>query len=267
MKICGIKFKNTGKTYYFKDEEEVFKKNDYVVVETEKGEQYAKVVETDIEDLKNIDIKSMKSVSRMATEKDEKNYTKNLKSAKEALDFAKKEASDAGLDMRIIDASYTLDRKQLTFNFSADERIDFRDLVKVLAAKFKTRIELHQLGVRDKAKEVGGLGLCGRELCCSSFLSGMDTITINMAKNQGLALNPSKINGLCGRLLCCLSYEDEVYCAHRSLLPKMGQVIKTPDGEGKVVALDILNKKYTVSIDGEDKIYDFEEPKKKNSSK
>ena len=150
-----------------------------------------------------------------------------------------------------MDASFTLDRKQLTFNFVADERIDFRNLVKSIAAKYKTRIELHQLGVRDKSKEIGGIGQCGRELCCSSFLNGLETISINMAKNQNIALNPSKINGACGRLLCCLSYEDDVYTDHRKQLPKVGEVVKTEKGEGKVTNLDVLNKKYYVMIDGE----------------
>ena len=145
-----------------------------------------------------------------------------------------------------------------TFNFVADERIDFRNIVKEIAAKFKTRIELHQMGVRDNSKEIGGIGMCGRQLCCSAFLSGMETISINMAKNQGISLNPTKINGCCGRLLCCLSYEDEVYSAHRKELPKMNSMIKTPDGEGKVVALDILNKKYTVDIKGDRHEYEVE---------
>ena len=158
--------------------------------------------------------------------------------------------------MRILDANFTLDRKQLTFNFIADERIDFRNLVKEIASKYKTRIELHQMGVRDKSKEIGGLGQCGRSLCCASFLSGLETISINMAKNQNISLNPTKINGACGRLLCCLAYEDEVYSCHRSELPKVGQIIKTPAGEGKVVSLDVLNKKYTVNIDGEK--YEYE---------
>ena len=149
-------------------------------------------------------------------------------------------------------------QRSYTFNFIADERVDFRNLVKDIAAKYKTRIELHQMGVRDKSKEIGGLGQCGRELCCSKFLNSMETISINMAKNQNIALNPSKINGACGRLLCCLAYEDDVYSDHRDILPKMGDVIKTADGEGKVVSLDVLNKKYTVLIDGEKKEYELD---------
>lgn len=257
MNICGVRFKDTGKTYYFKNEENFdLKKGLTVVVETEKGEQFAKVFEIDVKDVKKLDINKMKSVIRISTKKDYNNYMSNLKTAKEALDFARELAEQLDLDMRLIDSSLTLDRKQLTINFTADDRIDFRDLVKELASKFKTRIELHQIGVRDKSKEIGGLGQCGRELCCSGFLNGIDTISINMAKNQNIALNPSKINGACGRLLCCLSYEDEVYTCHRKELPKMGEMVKTPNGEGRVVALDILNKKYTVEIDGDRKEYE-----------
>lgn len=256
MSICGIKFKDTGKTYYFKSEGLTLNKNVTVVVDTEKGEQFAKVVETEIKDLKKLDLDKMKSVIRISTKADYNKYLKNLKDAKEALSYAKKIVEEQKIDMRLLDAIFTLDRKQLTFNFIADSRVDFRDLVKIIAAKYKTRIELHQMGVRDKSKEIGGLGQCGRELCCSSFLNCIDTISINMAKNQNIALNPSKINGACGRLLCCLAYEDEVYSCHRTELPKVGDVVKTSDGEGKVVSLDVLNKKYTVNINGEKHEYE-----------
>ena len=257
MKICGIKFKDTGKTYYFKYDDLKLSKNLTVVVDTEKGEQFAKVVDPDINEIKNIDIDNMKSVLRISSKNDYNTYMRNLKDAKEALEFAKKLIIEQDIEMRILDASFTLDRKQLTFNFIADERVDFRNLVKDIAAKYKTRIELHQMGVRDKSKEIGGLGQCGRELCCSKFLNGMETISINMAKNQNIALNPSKINGSCGRLLCCLAYEDDVYSDHRKDLPKVGQNVKTPDGEGRVISLDVLNKKYTVNIDGDKKEYEI----------
>lgn len=256
MNVCGIRFKDIGKTYYFKYDDLKLYKNLTVVVDTEKGEQFAKVVEPMIEDTKKLSIDDMKQVLRISTKSDYNTYMRNLKDAKEALDFARNLVEEQNIDMRLIDASFTLDRKQLTFNFIADERVDFRNLVKDIAAKYKTRIELHQMGVRDKSKEIGGLGQCGRELCCSKFLNGMETISINMAKNQNIALNPTKINGACGRLLCCLAYEDEVYSEHRKDLPKMGSTVKTPDGEGKVVSLDVLNKKYTVNIDGDRKDYE-----------
>lgn len=252
MKVCSVRFKDGGKSYYFKYDDMVLKNNLTVVVDTEKGEQFAKVVEKEVESLKKIDESKMKSVLRISTKKDYNDYLNNLKSAKEAVLYARELVKGEGIDMRIVDASFTLDRKQLIFNFVADERVDFRNLVKELAYKYKTRIELHQMGARDKSKETGGLGQCGRPLCCSSFLNGMETISINMAKNQNIALNPSKINGACGRLLCCLAYEDEVYEENRHDLPKIGQIVKTKDGEGKVINLDVLNKKYTVLI-GEEK--------------
>lgn len=256
MSICSVKFKDTGKSYYFKYEDFDLKKGLTVVVNTEKGEQFAKVVEPLVREVKYIDERKMKDVIRISTKKDYNNYMSNLKTAAEAVLYAREAAEKLGLDMRIMDASFTLDRKQLIFNFVADERIDFRDLVRDLAFKYKTRIELHQMGVRDKSKEIGGIGPCGRPLCCSSFLNGIDTISINMAKNQNIALNPTKINGACGRLLCCLAYEDEVYEEHRKMLPKIGENLKCPDGEGKVISLDVLNKKYTVLI-GEEK-YEYE---------
>jgi cell fate regulator YaaT (PSP1 superfamily) len=258
MAVCSVKFKDTGKAYYFKYEDLILKKNLTVVVDTEKGEQFAKVVEPNVDNTKNVDIDKMKNVLRISTKKDYNNYLNNLRTAKEVVVFAREVSNRLGLDMRIMDANFTLDKKQLIINFVADERIDFRDLVKELAFKYKTRIELHQIGVRDKAREVSGIGCCGRELCCASFLNNIDTISINMAKNQNIALNPNKINGACGRLLCCLSYENDVYECHRKLLPKVGEVVKCKDGEGKVVSLDILRKKYTVQI-GEEKFeYDVD---------
>lgn len=255
--VCGVKFKDYGKVYYFRNEDLDLKKNITVVVDTEKGEQFAKVSDVEVTGLKKLDIDSMKPVLRISTKNDYKRYISNLKEATEALNYSRNLVKEYDLDMRLLDASFTLDKKQLTINFIADSRIDFRDLVKEIAAKYKTRIELHQLGVRDKSKEIGGLGQCGRELCCSKFLNGIDTISINMAKNQNIALNPSKINGACGRLLCCLSYEDDVYTDHRSYLPKIGEIVKTKDGSGKVVSLDVLNNKYTVLIDGDKKEYEF----------
>lgn len=249
--ICGIQFKDNGKIYYFKNSNNLeLKKNLTVVVETEKGEQFAKVSDIEIHDLKNLNLDDMKSVIRISTKKDYNNYLNNLKDAKMALDFAREEANNLNIDMRIVDALYTLDRKQLTFNFIADERVDFRDLVKSLAAKYKVRIELHQMGVRDKSREIGGIGQCGRELCCSKFLGGMETISINMAKNQNIALNPTKINGVCGRLLCCLKYEDNVYLEKKKGLPNIGKMYETDKGIGKVISVDILSRTFKVDVSG-----------------
>ena len=151
--------------------------------------------------------------------------------------------------MKIIDANYTLNREQLLFHFLADNRIDFRVLAKDLASIYKTRIELRQVGVRDKAKNIGGLGLCGCSLCCSKFLNEFDSVSINMAKNQNISLNPSKINGACGRLLCCLKYEDETYEELRKELPKVGKIVETKQGQGKVISIDVLGKSYNVDVE------------------
>ena len=247
MNICGIKFKNTGKTYNFNLNDIDVKINDYVIVNTEKGEQFGQVIS--IEEV-NV-TKSLKDVIRVVTKNDYDKFLNNVQDSKKALIFAKDMAKKLDLRMQFIDASYTFDRKQLLFNFTADERIDFRELVKQLAGKFKTRIELHQIGVRDKAREVGGIGQCGRSLCCSKFLTNMDTISINMAKNQNIALNPSKINGSCGRLLCCLAYEDDYYSICRQSLPNIGEIVTHNNQNGKVIFVEILNQSYKIDINGE----------------
>lgn len=259
MKICGISFKDNGKVYNFDINNNELNIHDYVIVDTEKGEQFGKVVK--IIESENIEatFKDLKPVLRKASEQDFKKYLKTLKDAKDVLEYARKTAEELTLDMNFVDASYTFDRKQLIINFIADERIDFRELVKKLAAKYKARIDLHQMGVRDKAKEISGLGPCGRALCCASFMSHMDTITINMAKNQNIALNPNKINGACGRLLCCLSYEDETYTRCKKNLPQVGSFIKYEGKEAKVTNVDILSQRYTIDIDGEIKEIEINE--------
>lgn len=248
MNICGVKFKENGKIYNFFYDDIEIEVDDYVVVETEKGQQYGKVAEKNI----SSSFKELKNVLRKATEDDYNQYLKNISDSKKALQDAKLISKELGLEMQFIDSSYTFDRKQLLFNFVADERVDFRELVKRLAGKFKTRIELHQVGVRDKAKEIGGIGQCGRGLCCATFLNNIDTISINMAKNQNIALNPSKINGACGRLLCCLSYEDSQYTDCRKNLPHFGEKIKHENKMLKVISIDILNQSYKLDNNGEE---------------
>ncbi len=248
MNICGVVFKDNGKIYNFSAENIEVNIDDYVIVETEKGEQLGKVVSLS---LNNGKWNKLKNVLRIASKADYNKHLKNLADAKTALIETRKEIADLDLKMQVIDCNYTFDRKQLLFNFIADERVDFRELVKVLASKFKTRIELHQIGVRDKSKEIGGIGHCGRALCCSKFLNYMETISINMAKNQNIALNPNKINGACGRLLCCLSYEDDTYTEYRKEMLNIGDIIKIDDKKGKVSAIDILNQKYIINIDDE----------------
>lgn len=248
--IYGVTLKSEGKIYYFNGEDLEIEKNSYVVVETEKGIQYGKAIYKAQNDKINIPIEEMKKILRIATEDDYNTYLKNLKDATKCLEKARSIASELNLDMNILDASYTLDRKQLLFNFIADERVDFRELAKRLAGAYKTRIELRQIGARDKARTVCGIGQCGRTLCCSTFLNHIDSVTMNMAKNQNIALNPSKINGLCGRLLCCLTYEDEEYERCGIGMPNVGQTVKTEFGKGKVISVDILNRKYKVDLDG-----------------
>lgn len=248
--VYGVSLGGEGKVYYFNGESLEIEKGVNVIVDTEKGTQLGKVMYKADNSKINISPSDMKNIIRVSTDEDYDTYLKNLASAKECLAEAKKIVKELDLDMNLLDASYTLDKKQLLFNFIADERVDFRELAKRLASLYKTRIELRQIGARDKARTMSGLGLCGRQLCCSSFLNHIDSITMNMAKNQGLALNPSKINGLCGRLLCCLIYEDEVYSECQKGLPSVGQTVKVGGESGKVISVDILNRSYKVDIDG-----------------
>lgn len=249
MKIYGLVFHDNGKIYNFKSQIE-FTKGDLAVVETDKGFQIAKVsYAKDIS--KDVNINEIKSIYRKATDEDYNKYMNNLKDAKEAFDKAKDIVKKLELDMRLLSANFTLDKESLMINFVSDDRVDFRELAKKLASIYKTRIELHQVGARDKAKEVCGIGKCGQTLCCSRFLTQLNSVTMNMAKNQNLALNPSKINGACGRLLCCLSYEDDVYTEYSKNLPKVGQKKKYHGKEGTVVSIDILSKKYVINVDDE----------------
>ncbi len=248
--IYGVTLRSEGKIYYFNGEDLEIEKNSYVVVETEKGIQLGKMIYIPDAKKVNIPIEEMKKVIRISTDEDYETYLKNLADAEKCLKKARSIVEELKLDMNILDASYTLDRKQLLFNFVADERVDFRELAKRLAGVYKTRIELRQIGARDKARTVCGLGQCGRPLCCSTFLSHIDSVTMNMAKNQNIALNPSKINGLCGRLLCCLTYEDDEYVRCGNGMPSVGQTVKTDFGSGKVISVDILNRKYKVDLDG-----------------
>lgn len=248
--IYGVTLKNEGKIYYFNGLNLEIDKNTYVIVNTEKGIQLGKVVSKIEQEKNKIPIEEMKEIIRISTDEDYENYLKNLVDAEKALDKSRQYVKELNLSMNILEANYTLDRKQLLFNFVADERVDFRELAKKLASTYKTRIELRQIGARDKARKVCGIGQCGRTLCCSTFLNHIDSVTMNMAKNQNIALNPSKINGLCGRLLCCLTYEDEEYARCQQGLPNVGETVKVDNGTGKVISVDILNRKYKVDCDG-----------------
>lgn len=249
-KIYGVTFKENGKIYYFKALKE-YDVNSNVITETEKGLQYGKIIKEILDEKSLSNLDDYKEILRLATDADYEEYLNNLKLAEKALIKAKEIAMELKLNMKIINASFTFDKSQLLINFLADDRVDFRELAKKLASIYRTRIELRQIGPRDKAKEVGGLGPCGQPLCCARFLNHIESISMNMAKNQNLALNPSKINGSCGRLLCCLQYEDEEYTKCSKGMPYVGQTVKTKSGSGQVLSVDILNRKYVVLINDE----------------
>ena len=248
LEVVGVAFKKNSKVYYFSPNGLKIKKGINVIVKTERGLQFGTV------EIENTEIDSSKlttslsEVIRIASKKDYEKHLKNIEDAKKALKKCKNMVEEADLNMMILDANYTFDRSQLLFTFLADNRVDFRKLAKDLANNYKTRIELRQVGVRDKAKEIGGYGSCGRPLCCSKFLTDFDSVSINMAKNQNIALNPTKINGVCGRLLCCLKYEDECYKECAKNLPKVGKKVETEFGEGKVISTEILKQTYKVDV-------------------
>ena len=244
MEIVGIKFDGNSKVYYFDANGLVLKKNLTVIVETEKGLQFGTVNMLDVENT-NEELE-LKKVLRIATKKDFLKHKKNISDAKYAMDECSKMIEKENLNMKLLGAEYTFDRGQLIFKFISDDRVDFRKLAKDLGSKFKTRIELRQVGIRDKAKEVGGIGPCGRKLCCNSFLTEFNSVSINMAKNQNLSLNPNKINGVCGRLLCCLNYENDTYSELKKELPELNKSITIKGKSGKVTEVNILNKSYKV---------------------
>lgn len=235
---------------YFDVESYDIKKGDFIVAETDRGLQLGEVVTNVFEvDSSKLNFE-ISNILRIATDKDISDYESNVFDCKNALEDARKFVCELGLSMNILDANYTLDRKQLVFNFLADERVDFRELARRLAGVYRTRIELRQIGVRDKARIVGGYGQCGRKLCCGSFLNNISSVSINMAKNQGLALNPQKINGVCGRLMCCLSYEDECYSGYKQGLPKVGAKVFYDNKDRKVISVDVFNRSY--KLEGDD---------------
>ena len=248
VEVVGIRLNDHGRVYYFSPNGYKLKTNVTVIVETEQGLQFGKVVKENIPIDEKFLKSELKKVIRISSKSDYQKHLKNLKDAKEALNTCRKLVNKKELNMRIIDASYTFDRDKLIFRFLADNRIDFRELAKELASIYKVRIELRQIGVRDKAKEVGGVGPCGQKLCCARFLKDLDAVSINMAKNQNISLNPTKINGVCGRLLCCLKYEDENYKEIRKKLPKVGETVDTEYGKGKVISLELIKKQYKVDI-------------------
>lgn len=251
VEVIGINFNNSNRIYYFSTNKLKLQKGAKLIVETERGIQLCTAVTDTIEMPEKKLVKPLRPIIRIANQEDEKKAEANEKLCKAALENAKKIANSLGLEMKFIDCSFTLDKNQLVYNFLADDRVDFRELAKKLAAIYKTRIELRQVGVRDKSKEIGGIGPCGRILCCSSFLSDFNSVSINMAKNQNISLNPTKINGICGRLLCCLNYEDETYTDLKKNLPNIGSTFKNKEVEGKVISQNVLD--HSVVIEKSDK--------------
>lgn len=246
MSVVGLKINDRGKILFYDDNNLNLKKKLTVIVDTVKGLQFATVyllnVDTDVN-------KEDGRVIRVSSKKDYLQYISNLKDSVIAVKKCRDLINKYGLNMSIIDAEYTFTRNQLLFRFVADDRVDFRDLARDLGSHFKTRIELRQIGIRDKAKEIGGVGSCGRGLCCNRFLNEFDSVSINMAKNQNLSLNPTKINGVCGRLLCCLKYENDNYTDAKKELLNVGDEINTKKIKGKIVSVNILDKKYKVLTD------------------
>ena len=248
IKVIGVRFKKAGKIYYFSPTELPIKKENYVIVETARGVEFGECV-IGIKEIKEEEIVSpLKSVIRIADEKDINKHKENKDKEKEALDICLEKIQEHKLDMKLIDVEYTFDNHKVIFYFTADGRVDFRELVKDLATVFKTRIELRQIGVRDEAKMVGGIGPCGRPMCCATFLGDFASVSIKMAKEQNLSLNPTKISGICGRLMCCLNYEQTTYEDIRKRLPKVGAIVKTEEGNGEVVGNSIVKEMVKVKI-------------------
>ena len=255
-KVIGVRFRQAGKVYFFSPGKLHVKQGDKVIVETARGVEFGSVV-TGPKDVKDEEItQPLKSVIRVATEEDKRNEQKNREKEKEAFDVCLEKIRKHELDMKLINAEYTFDGNKVLFYFTADGRIDFRELVKDLAAVFRTRIELRQIGVRDETKIRGGIGICGRPLCCHTYLSDFAPVSIKMAKEQNLSLNPTKISGVCGRLMCCLTNEEETYEELNSRLPAIGDTVTTIDGlKGEVQSVSVLRQlvKVVVNLDGDEK--------------
>ena len=247
-RIIGVRFKRLGKIYFFDPKWLEVKKGDQVVVETSQGEEIAEVAVPNrmVEEEKLTT--SLKKILRLASPRDLKHAEECRQKEKEAFELCSKKIKEHKLNMTLTDVEYKFDNSKILFYFTADGRIDFRDLVRDLASVYKTRIELRQIGVRDEVKRIGGNGVCGRELCCCSFLSDFETVSIKMAKEQNISLNPSKISGNCGRLMCCLKYEQNVYEEKLQRLPNVGAIVKTPDGKGEVEGIETLKEVVKVKI-------------------
>lgn len=247
--IIGVRFKTVGKVYYFDPVGNVLQVGQKVIVETARGVECGEVVIKNREVAETEIVSPLKPMMRIATEQDLKTIENNKIKEKEAMALCQQKVDKHNLDMKLVDVEYTFDGNKILFYFTADGRVDFRELVKDLASVFRTRIELRQIGVRDESKMLGGLGVCGRPFCCSTFLGEFQPVSIKMAKEQSLSLNPTKISGTCGRLMCCLKYEQDVYEELLSITPKVGAYVKTPEGKGTVIDANLLTGKLTVRLE------------------
>lgn len=255
--VVGVRFKKAGKIYYFDPAEFELPVGQYVIVETARGIEYGKVVVPVKQVGENDVVLPLKQVVRPATEQDSMQVEENTTESTEAFQLASAKITEHNLEMKLVDVEYTFDRNKIIFYFTAEGRVDFRDLVKDLASIFRTRIELRQIGVRDEAKLLGGIGPCGRMLCCSTFLGDFEPVSIKMAKDQNLSLNPTKISGLCGRLMCCLKYENDEYEEAKAGMPDIGHFTITPDGKGKVVGLNVLERLIQVQLKETDRVGEY----------
>ncbi|MEH7222904.1 stage 0 sporulation family protein [Bacillus sp. JJ1566] len=255
--VVGVRFKKAGKIYYFDPNGFTIPDGEYVIVETVRGIEFGKVVINKKQVDENDIVLPLKKVIRIADSKDKLIVEENKAAATQAYDVCQEKVVEHSLDMKLVDVEYTFDRNKVIFYFTADGRVDFRELVKDLAAIFRTRIELRQIGVRDEAKMLGGIGPCGRMLCCSTFLGDFEPVSIKMAKDQNLSLNPTKISGLCGRLMCCLKYENDEYESAKEQLPDLGDVIETTSGTGKVVGLNILERVLQLELIGRERVVEY----------
>lgn len=252
--VVGIRFKEVGKVYYFDPDSMKFKKGDKAIVETARGVECGEVAMENREVPEEEIVKPLKRIIRAATEADLKVVEENREKEKKAFDICEQKIRAHKLEMKLVDVEYTFDSSKILFYFTADGRVDFRELVKDLAGVFRTRIELRQIGVRDESKMIGGFGICGRPFCCSSFLGDFQPVSIKMAKEQGLSLNPTKISGSCGRLMCCLAYEQKAYEYLNRITPQVGSEVKTPDGIGNVLEVNLISGYLKVRIERGDTI-------------
>ena len=255
IEIIGVQFKPVGKVYYFDPKGLSVSEETRVIVETVRGQEIGTVVIPNKMVEENERFMPLSPVLRIATESDLELDKKNREKEKKALEICKSKIKKHKLDMTLIDAEYTFDGSKITFCFVAEGRVDFRELVKDLASVFKTRIELRQIGVRDETKALGGLGMCGRKVCCASFLNEFMPVSVKMAKDQGISTNPQKISGACGKLICCLNYEQNVYDDAYKTMPRNGNIVSTPDGRGVVAESNVLKETVRVRLDGDEPVY------------